>query len=185
MFLLLALATGCDGGPYGAPYGAYLEVPGDQGLIFDMAYSDPSDGIGLLALEQVRVVIDSEANDRTEPLNDIVVEITSGWADTYVVPAGAVTMVDSFAEACEGDASPECGYWYDSDSEQFVEFAGEYEDLGGLRPTYMSGVTNERGVLEFYVFFDSIPVDEDGEVIPIPLYASIGVDTEPWSYDFE
>jgi hypothetical protein len=49
----------------------------------------------------------------------------------------------------------------------------------------MAGGTDNRGILDFYVFIDAIPVDSEGEVIPIPVYADIGVDIENWTYDFE
>ena len=67
----------------------------------------------------------------------------------------------------------------------YVEFAGDYEDLGGLKPNYMSGSTDNRGVLDFYTFVDSIPVDDEGEVLAVPFYASIGVYVASWQYDFE
>ncbi|MDP2312505.1 MAG: hypothetical protein Q8P41_06330 [Pseudomonadota bacterium] len=186
MPLLLALSVGCAVGPYGAPSGAEVSYPGDaQGLIFDITYNDPDDGIGLLIKEFVTVTMDDASQDRVVPLNNIQVEITSGWPAAYVIPSTAVQLVDEYEAACEGDGSAECDAWFDIGEEHYYEFAGEYQDLGGLRPTYMSGGTDNRGTLEFYVFVDSIPYDDDGEVIPIPMYASIVVDTVSWSYDFE
>lgn len=188
MSLLLALSVGCASGPYGAPEGAQLTyLDYEQGPIFDVSYNDPDDGIGLLLREQVMVTNDvAEAGSTREmPLNNILVEITSGWSAAYLIPSTAVMIVDDYEAACDGDESDECNAWFDIEEGRYVEFAGEYNDLGGYRPTYLAGGTNGRGLLEFYVFIDSIPVDDDGEVIPIPLFATIGVDSASWSYDFE
>ncbi|MES2642551.1 MAG: hypothetical protein V4850_23910 [Myxococcota bacterium] len=194
MSLLLALSIGCASGPYGAPSDAivtYKGGVGSLGAIFDVSYNDPDDGIGLLVREQVMVSrIVSDGGDgggetRELPLNNILVDITSGWSAAYVIPATAVTIVDEYEAGCDDDASEECNAWFDIGEERYVEFAGEYNDLGGFRPTYMEGGTDGRGILEFYVFIDSIPSDDEGEIIPISLYASIGVAADSWSYDFQ
>ncbi|MDP2306861.1 MAG: hypothetical protein Q8P18_12630 [Pseudomonadota bacterium] len=189
MSLLLALFVGCASGPYGAPDGAELTYMNDSdlGAIFDVSYNDPDDGIGLLMREQLMVTNEvlEGGGSRTMPLNNILVEVTSGWSAAYVIPSSVVVTVDDYETACDGDESDECNAWFDIGEERYVEFAGEYNDLGGLRPTYMSAGTDGRGLLDFYVFIDSIPLDDDGEVIPIPLFASIGVDTASWSYDFQ
>lgn len=188
MSLLLALSVGCAMGPYGAPFGAQVNRPDDtQGMIFDVGYNDPDDGIGLLVKEYVMVTNEvAQAGDLVEvPLNNILVEITSGYSATYILPASAVSYVDDYETSCEGDRSEECDAWFDIGEERYIEFSGDYKDLGGFRPTYGSGGTDNRGVFEFYVFIDSVPVDDEGEVFPIPLFASIGVDTVTWSYDFQ
>lgn len=199
MSLLLTLAIGCASGPYGAPEGSTITVSaadfGDiEGYVFDVAYAQAGDGLGLLIKEWAYVetpVPEGNAGSRLgldQPAvggSDILVEITSGYSGAYVIPATAVSVVDTYAEGCEGDASEECGDWFDIGTDRYVEFSGDYQDLGGLRPTYMSGATDNRGVLDFYVFIDSVPIDDEGEAIPIPLYASIGVDIVSWSYDFE
>lgn len=192
MSLLLALAVGCASGPYGAPNGAeitYVDGEADNGPIFDVGYNDPDDGIGLLLRAQVLVtntVLEGGQGDTREmPLNNVLVDITSGWSAAYVIPSTAVNTVDDYELSCEEDDSAECSAWFDIGEERYVEFSGGYTDLGGLRPTYMSAGTDGRGLLDFYVFIDSIPYDDDGEVIPIPLFASIGVDSVSWSYDFE
>lgn len=177
--LMLPLILGCNEGPYGAPMGAQVVV-GSSGYIFDAAYSDPDDGVGLLMREQVMVI-----DEAGVPMPSILVEITSGYSAAYLIPAGAVKTVDDFELACESNASDECKVWFDLESETYVEFSGDYLDLGGFRPTYMAGGTNNRGILDFYVFIDTIPMDSEGEVIPIPVFADIGVDFETWTYDFE
>jgi len=188
MSLLLALSLGCASGPYGAPLGAeiaYLTGSDETGPIFDLAYNDPDDGVGLLLREQVMVTLEDSDQQRDVPLNNVLVELTSGWAAAYLIPSTAVTTVTEYEEACDGDASEECASWFDIGEDRYVEFGGEYTDLGGLRPTYYRGGTNNRGILEFYVFLDSIPVDDEGEVFPIPIFASIGVDSTSWTYDFQ
>ncbi len=188
MSLLLALSVGCAMGPYGAPAGAELKrSDNEQGMIFDVTYNDPDDGIGLLVKESVMVTQDQlQSGDLVEmPLNNILVEITSGYSAAYILPASAVSYVEDFEAACEGDGSEECDAWFDIGQERYVEFSGDYKDLGGLRPTYGYGGTDNRGMFEFYVFIDSVPSDDEGEAVPIPLFASIGVDQVTWSYDFE
>jgi hypothetical protein len=176
---MLPLVIGCSGAPYGAPMGAQLVVE-STGAIFDAAFNDPDDGVGLLLREQV-MVVDSGG----VPMPSILVEITSGWSAAYIIPSGAVKTVDEFETECESNAAEECELWFDLETETYVEFSGDYVDLGGFRPTYMAGGTDNRGILDFYVFIDAIPVDSEGEVIPIPVYADIGVDIENWTYDFE
>jgi hypothetical protein len=178
--LLLALAVGCAPGPLGAPEGSTISVPADQGLIFDVAYSTPDDAVGLLVREHADVF-----GPDGRALNGVLVEITSGWNGTYVIPSKAVQLVDEFEAGCDGDKSEECQAWFDTGTERYVEFSDEFQDLDGFRPTYMSTESDNRGMVDFYVFVDSIPSDDDGEVIPIPMYASIGVDTASWSYDFQ
>ncbi len=178
--LLLPLVIGCDPGPLGAPDGSSIVVSASDGLIFDLAYNTPNDGIGMLVAERA-IVFDPDGS----PLNGIFTEITSGWNNAYLLPAGAVLYVDDAEAGCEGDASDECAVWFDSATERYVEFASEYEDLGSMKPTYMSDATDNRGILSFYVFIDSVPSDDTGEVIPIPFFANIGVAMDTWSYDFE
>lgn len=187
--VLLSLAIGCDGGPYGAPEGSTLVVSAegvDYGYVFDAAYNDPDDGIGLLIREYALVTVPgTEHYPDSVPGNDILVEITSGWSAAYVLPESAVQMVTEYEDACEGDRSEECLAWFDVGTDRYVEFSGEYTDLGGMRPTYYRGATDNRGMLDFYVFIDSVPVDDEGEIIPIPFFADIGVDITSWAYDFE
>jgi hypothetical protein len=190
MSLFVLFAIGCAAGPYGAPAGSTIQVSAanfdTEGYVFDGAYNDPDDGIGLLIREFAIVTLPATENYPYEtPGNDIRVEITSGWSAAYVLPATAIETVTTYSDGCEGDRSEECAAWFDIGTESYVEFSGEYKDLGGLRPTYMSGGTDNRGILDFYVFIDSVPVDDEGEVITIPLYASIGVDIVSWSYDFQ
>lgn len=184
--LLLSLAIGCAAGPYGAPEGSTIELVSEgQGFVYDMAYADPDDGVGLLIRESVLVMVPGSENyPDMIPGNDILVEITSGYSGAYVIPESAVLTVDGYEEGCEGDASEECRAWFDVATERYVEFSGEYEDIGGFRPTYMSAGTDNRGILDFYVFVDSVA--SDGEtVIGIPLFADIGVDMASWQYDFQ
>lgn len=181
---LLLFAIGCASGPYGAPEGSTIEVFANQNLVFDLAYAEAGDGLGLLLKEMAIVTTPSSTEGVAAGGNEILVEVVSGWSGAYVIPESAVSTVDGYAEGCEGDASEECADWFDIGTDQYVEFSGDYQDLGGFRPTYMSGVTDNRGILDFYVFIDSLPVDDEGAVIDIPLYASIGVATDSWSYTF-
>jgi hypothetical protein len=188
MSLLLPLFLACATGPFGAPEGSTIEVSANLAsgeYVMDSAYTDPADGVGLLIKEFALVQLPATSNVSSLPGNNILVEITSGYSGAYVLPESAVNTVDDYATECEGDLSEDCAKWfYDVGSQTYVEFAGDYADLGGFRPTYLAGETDGRGILDFYVFIDGVPLDEEGGAIDISYFASIGVDITSWSYSF-
>ena len=176
----LLLTIGCAPGPIGAEAGSTITINEtfEDGIYMEAEYAVPGDGIGLLLLQEA-VVVDPEGL----AANGIQVEVISGFSGAYVVAEGAVKLITDYEANC--DLSEEdCAAWFDVQNEQYVEFSGEYETVGDFRPGYMSGVTNARGVMPFYVFIDSQPLDADFEPLPISVYASIGVATASLSYEF-
>lgn len=179
---LLLLATGCAPGPMAAPDGYSIErMSGEQGFIIDSAYIGAGDGLGWLAMEEAIV-----RDDLDVPANDIRVEVISGWSGAYVIAEEAVKVVSDLEESCESGAEdPEnCDVWFDSNGNQHVEFSGEYENVDDFRPTYLASSSDRRGMLRYYVFIDSVPIDENGEPLAIPMYISIGVAVEGYEYEF-
>lgn len=178
---LLTLATACAPGPLAAPSGYTVEVPSEvQGFILDAAYISPGDGVGLLVLENA-LVLDEEGI----PANGIRVEVVSGWSGAYVISESAVKIVSDLQEECDADPTVEgCEVWYDANGDQHVEFSGEYLNVDDFRPTYLAGVSDNNGQMPFYVFIDSVPIDENGEPLAIPMYASIGVSVATFDYEF-
>lgn len=175
--LLLAALTGCAPGPIAAPYGSSLVMPSDVDFSFDQAYSDSGDLTGGLFYTYIGVM-----GPDGLPLNGIQVEITSGWTGAYLIAERAVRVVDDYEQDCTtnppDDPEDPCYAWFDVEGQEFVEFAGDYAELGGFGPTYMSATTDNRGLLPVYVFIDSVPVDSDGEAVSVPIFASIGIETE-------
>lgn len=177
--LLLTLA--CAPGPLGAEYGSEVTLldPTLDHIYVGAEYAVPGDGIGLLLFQEA-MVVDPEGLAS----NGVQVEIISGWSGAYVVSEGAVKLMTDFEADCD-PTELACAVWFDVQGEQYVEFAGEYESVEEFRPTYMSGVTNARGLMPFYVFIDSVPFDEELAPTAISLYASIGVSTASLSYEFD
>lgn len=177
--LLLALA-GCGGGPYGAPDGSTVELSGLlPAMVYDVGFAAPADGYGALVRMAAFVTVPSASHGGTMPGNDIKVDVTSGWSGAYLIPEGAVEVVDGYEEDCNssgGVDDPEnpCSAWFDDQSQQYIEFSGDYVDVGEFQPTYLAGGTDSRGYLYFYLFIDSVPIDADGAAVAFSVYASIG-----------
>lgn len=170
--LVIALA-GCAPALIDAPYGSTLVVPADVDFSMDAGLAQPGDGFGHLFIADFYVT-NEDLNGNDNALNGIKVEVMSGWTGTYVVPEEAVTIVTSYEEACAGAAVDDsCHVYFDDESEFWVEFAGDYEDIGDFRPTYFAGATDNNGRLRTYVFVDSVPLDGTGSPSAIPMYATI------------
>lgn len=190
MLILTLALLGCNAGPYAAPYGSTLIMPNDETFSLDVGYSQPDDGIGGLIQTSVGVLIpstDFPSSESSAPGNNIRVEVTSGWSGAYLIPEEAVRIIDDYEVDCEGrtdDETDPCHAWYDNESEQYVEFGGDYTDLDGFKPTYLMGATNNRGYLDFYVFVDSVPLDNDGNAVSIPIFASIEVEIDSFNITF-
>ncbi len=171
-----ALLAGCAPGPIAAPYGSSLVMPEDIEFGDDMAYAQAGDLTGGLFYTYIGVL-----GPDGLPLNGIQVEITSGWTGAYLIAEKAVRVVDTYEQDCNPlpeDTTDPCYAWFDTEGQEFVEFAGDYTELGGFGPTYMSAPTDNRGLLPVYVFVDSIALDSTGEAVNIPIFASIGLETQ-------
>lgn len=178
-----SLLVGCAPGPIAAPYGSSLVMPEDIEFGFDNAYSTAGDLTGGLFFTYIGVLgPDDGSAFAGEPLNGIQVEITSGWTGAYLIAEKAVRVVDDYEAACTenppDDPEDPCYAWFDTEGQEFIEFAGDYSELGGFGPTYMSAPTDNRGILPLYIFVDSVSTDSTGEVVNIPIFASIGTETQ-------
>ena len=184
-FLLVLTLIGCGGGPYAAPFGSIVTGPAsDIGLVYDAGYAVPGDGYGALLRAQALV-----QDSSLMPLNDIKVEVTSGWTGAYLLPEAAILVVDDYEQECDesgatSDETDPCHAWFDAEGEQYIEFGGDYTELGDFRPTYLSAPTNNRGFLYFYVFVDSAPLDSDGLAVDIPVFIDIGVNSTSFNINF-
>jgi hypothetical protein len=202
LIALLSLGFGCLQGAIPAPASARLKAPGDIKLGWSNAYQPQHDQVGMV-LWQDLLVYDSEEDNM--PLESIEVEIRSGAAGVYLIPAEAVKLVGypeasvdptdqaAIEDACtDADgvfkADPEwCAWYWDTDSQQFYEVGQQYVSTSSnYTPNYFVGRTDNRGLLRLYMYVDSMPVYDSGETDdegnPVYRYGaaqiqmSIGVD---------
>ncbi len=172
MVLLLAQAAllnmnACSEGPFDPPYDATIGSS-TEGLtvIYNAAVAE-EDGYGLVYHNQAIVKHEDEYG-RNLPLENIVVEIYSYWSGTYLLPEKAVTKVDDYLTECsEGNGDEEfqalCDVFLNDADNQYYELTGKFllaSDTGDpatYRPNYLRGVTDNRGIVDFYLFLDSTP----------------------------
>ncbi len=194
--LALCAATGCisDTG-HPAPAFAALSVPGDVTLAWDSTYNAVDDGIGALVLLDF-MVFDS---DQGMPLENIRVELLSGYGGMYLIPKTAVKIVpyptieeDDKAALCDNnedgyiddDAPDSCSWNWDTSGDVYFELASDYANA--YHPNYLIGATDNRGIFRAYVYVDSLPVQGGGaeeggaeeSYALVPVYANIGIDSE-------
>jgi hypothetical protein len=185
--LSLLTLVACVTEPVGAPYGAQVVVPDSPTYALEAAYATAGDGAGQLYFGTIMVLGPAQfGGGATDvPLNNIRVNLVSNWTGAYLVPEGAVKSVNDLDEACEGGASTDesCAAWYDTEGERYFELSGEYEAVDDIRPTYLQAVTDNRGLLNFYVFVDSAPSDSDGTSMPFSVYVDIGVDSDSITFE--
>ena len=176
---LMTLLFACNPGPMGAEYGSEVIVPGDVDYVMDAGLATADDRAGMLSFGYLKV-LDPEGN----PSSGIRVELISGWTGAYIIPEGAVRIVNDLDEACDEGASADeaCQAWYDTEGERYFEWSGEYEDVAEMRPNYVRTVTNNRGLVPFYVFVNSAPLGEQGTAQSFAIFASIGVDTDSFAF---
>jgi hypothetical protein len=135
---------------YGDDIGAY------------MADCDAQDGLGELIFGYVRVFNDSD-DLPVGPVQGITVDIQSQLDTLYLIPAGAVQIVEDVLNACLEDSTTEgCDdYFFDTRGQQYFQIADSYTNLaddgGPFLPNYLRAPSNERGLIEFFIFVDSAP----------------------------
>ena len=105
-------------------------------------------------------------------MNNIEVQIVTAWLGAYLLPEEAVPEVTEFAEACEDDFTDDCKIFFGKNGESYAELSAVYNYLDDMRPNVMLGATNSRGILPYYIFFDSLPSAGGG----FDVQFSIGVD---------
>lgn len=168
MVLLIGLFA-CSEGPFDPPYDATIgSTTAGLTVIYNSAVT-AEDGFGLVYHNQA-VVKSEDEYGRNLPLENIAVDVYSYWAGTYLLPAEAISKVEDFSVACaegEGDEKFQemCEVLLKDADQQFFELTGYYplavEDTGSdaasYRPNYFRGVTDNRGIVDFYLFIDSTP----------------------------
>lgn len=203
--ILAILMISCADGYYQAPYYASLSMCDDITLGASTAFID-QDGTGMIVLADVMVV--DSINE--VPMDNIQVEVITGWPGVYVVPETAVKLVDypspgegvssvdEVTEACDADgdgridadAGEWCSWWWES-GVYYYQFGSDYADTSSkYRPTYLIDGTDEHGILRFYLFIDSMPYSSsDTEVTSsssvdwsdVPIWVSIGVEANTFN----
>ncbi len=161
-FALVGL-TACPA-PVDAPYGAVLAEMDDVELTWDSSAAGAADYWFLVRADFL--VYDSETND---PLNNVNIEILSGYPGIYILPTGVINV-----ETCpEGDQQ-----WqqYCADEGQtWADLTGSFNDA--LKPLYYKGYTNANGVESVWLWIEDMPEDENGDAGDTQVWATIGVDS--------
>lgn len=175
-----ALISGCVGlaacqGPFPAPPGAYLVIPDGYEIAWDITqpYNAIDDGYGVLLLLWFTVL---DANNFDFPVNNVQVELLSGFEGAYLLPQSAILSDTSVPEGCDNGQYPEaeCELWFGDPGTDFREIADGYVDIDNYHPTYMATTTDRRGVATAGLYIDTGMDDGYG----FELYFNIGVSDE-------
>ncbi len=195
--LALVAATGCiseTGHP--APAYALLSTPGDITISWSSEFNAIDDGIGGLFLLDF-LVYDGNSGI---PMENIRMELLSGYGGAYLIPKTAVKIVpyptiaeeekDSLCDAdgdsyIDDDAPDSCSWNWDTSGDVYFQLADDYANA--YHPNYLIGATDNRGIFRTYVYVDSLPVSSSGgeedegsgdiSYESIQIMASIGIDT--------
>jgi hypothetical protein len=187
---LAIFGIGCVEGGIEAPFSAKIVAPSDVTIAWDSSYNDVHDQVGVVVMGDL-MVYDSETD---LPLEQIEVEMLSNWGGVYLIPAEAVQLVgypeasvdptdqDAIRDACtdaDGNfkSDPEwCAWYWDTETQQYYQIGGQYiSTANNYSPNYFVGRTNNRGILEFYLYVDALPGGGEGYGAA-SVSASIGVD---------
>lgn len=178
---LALLAFGCGGGPFQAPFSARLDMPEDIQVGWSEEVNDLNDGYGSVFIVDVLVYDTDTETGEIHPVENVEVEVTSGWGGLYLLPAEAVNVVDppelpedvtspsDVKEYCEDedgnfDNTEEwCSWYYDTITGQYYEFGTGYADAGGYSPNYAQLATDGRGLARVFLYLDSLPSESGGE----------------------
>jgi len=191
---------GCVQGAIPAPYSARLSGLEDSTISWSSDWNDEFDQQGAIVSGSL-MVYDTETD---LPLQHIEVEITSNWQGAYLIPSEAVQLVgypeatvdptdeDAIRQACTDangnfQSDPEwCAWYWDTESQQFYQVGGQYiSTSSNYAPNLMYGQTNNRGLMDFYIYVDAMPSIGGGTEAAgfgsISFGASIGVDDTTWA----
>jgi hypothetical protein len=168
-FVAALLSIGCVEGAIPAPESARLEMPGDIILSWDISVNGAHDNRGTVLMTDM-FVYDS---DEDLPLEHIEVEVVITGGGVYAIPAEAVQLVGypeasvdptdaaAIQDACEDEngnfkSDPEwCAWYWDTESGQYYQIGGQYiSTSSNYSPNYFVGQTNNRGILEMYLYVD-------------------------------
>jgi hypothetical protein len=184
MLLLLGLMA-CGTGPFDAPPDSSVTAMAESytfSWTVDLAFED---GYGYVFKDQV-VVTAADQFERDVGVPNVVVDISSHWPGTYLLPESAVKRVTDFDDACtageitSADDQQLCDVFdaESADGQSYYEISGEYalavggDGEGEFRPNFLRGVTDNRGIVDYYLFFDSTP----GAGSEFAIIYDIGVD---------
>ncbi len=179
--LSLILLTACPD-PQSAPYGSNIGELEDATVAWNPEYEGDPNYYAILRADFTVVGPDSE------PMNNAVIEIISGYAGVYIIPMGVINI----EECPTPEANPE-SQWLDycADSNQtWADLTGEFDN--DLQPTYYRGYTNSYGVESVWFWIEDMPIvygdpdEETGEILaegvsPVDIWATIGVDSEAFT----
>lgn len=167
--LAAVLSIGCVEGAIPAPESARIEVPADMTLPWSIDFNGAHDNRGTVLMTDL-FVYDS---DEDMPLEHIEVEVVITGGGVYAIPAEAVQLVgypeasvdptdaDAIRNACTDEdnnfkSDPEwCAWYWDTESGQYYQIGGQYiSTSSNYSPNYFVGQTNNRGILEMYLYVD-------------------------------
>ena len=200
LIAILSLGFGCVQGAIPAPYSAKISGLEDSTISWSSDWNSEFDQQGAIVSGNL-MVYDSQTD---LPLEHIEVEITSAWQGAYLIPSEAVQLVgypeasvdptdqDAIRQACTDEngnfqSEPEwCAWYWDTETQQFYQVGGQYiATSSNYAPNLMYGQTNNRGLLDFYIYVDAMPriggASDAQSFGSISFGASIGVDDTSWA----
>jgi hypothetical protein len=174
--VLCASVASCASGPWQAPPGTLIGEQEDIKVAWFACQIDPITGDALnpnCDLEQpsppvifpLTIFLYDEETDL--PVNNVWVEITSGFHDIYLLPQ----------EVIEAVIYPDTENWQDvaGSDEIWAQFSGSFE--GDYRPTYLQTFTDNNGLARLWVWVQTMPVDlQAGQAKEAGILIDIGVD---------
>ena len=174
LVVCLSVAS-CANGPWQAPPGTVINEVEDVKVAWFACQIDPLTGQPLdqnCNLEQpsppvifpLTIYLTNE--DTEEPVNNVWVEVTSGFEDIYLLPQ----------EVIEAVIYPDTENWQEvaASDEIWAQFSGTFE--GDYRPTYLQTSTDNNGLAKLWVWVQRMPVDtQAGQAKESSIMIDIGV----------
>ncbi len=147
-------------------------MPDDFSFAMAAGFLVQDDGIGGLALGVFGV-------DELKSCRAAQLEIVSGWSGASLFPEDAITFRPELDALCSSAPDDEaCDGYFDPNTGRYAEVA---DDFGDVHPTYVSAPTDPGGNFAVYVLFDTVPVAEDGTLVPLEIYSSNLQPSSPWT----
>jgi hypothetical protein len=163
-------SLGCGRGPFDAPPGALISEIDDIKVSWSGCDIDPQTG------EQVNPNCETSppvlikltlqvANETTrQPYNNVWISFMSTWHEIFTLPPEVIEAVELPAE----------GNWGDVEG-TVAEIAG-YQADEEYRPTYYETATDKWGRGEVWIWVETMPTDDAGEVKDGGIIVDIGSD---------
>ncbi len=166
----------CANGPWQAPPGTVIGEIEDIKVAWFACQIDPLTGAAVnpnCNVEQPSppvifpLTIQLQDEETELPVNNVWVDITSGFSDIYLLPQ----------EVIEAVVLPDTPNWQDiaGSDEVWAQFSGTFE--GDYRPTYLQTWTDNNGLVQLWVWVQRMPVDtQAGQAKESSILIDIGVD---------